>query len=113
MKDSLAQCEKVKRILGESKKADKQVFVAREVVMECVCTLGRFYKVSRSDIFSALKSFFGSSVTILEDKEFVMKTLECFLTTNISYVDCLVLVRSREMDGKLVTFDKKLLAKSK
>lgn len=112
LKDNMVQCEKVKRILSDAKDAHKQVFVAREVVMECVYTLSRFYKVSRSDIFSALKSFFDASVITLEDREYVTKTLECFLTTNISYVDCLVLIRSREMCGELITFDKKLLAKS-
>lgn len=113
MKDNLVQCEKVKNTLDEAKKSGKQVFVTREVVMECVYTLTRFYKVSRIDIFSALKSFFDASEIVLENRELIMKTLEYFLMTNISYVDCLVLEQSKRLGGELVTFDKKLLAKSK
>jgi len=113
LKDNLVQCEKVKNTLDEAKKSGKQVFVTREVVMECVYTLTRFYKVSRIDIFSALKSFFDTSEIVLENRELVMKTLEYFLMTNISYVDCLVLEQSKRLGGELVTFDKKLLAKSK
>lgn len=111
LRDNLAQCDVVEKTLKKAKELGDSFYISREVVMECVYTLTRFYKVSRADVFSSLKSFFDAREIILEDRELIMKTLECFLTTNISYVDCLVLVRSREMDGKLVTFDKKLLSK--
>jgi len=89
------------------------VYVTREVVMECVYTLTKFYKVSRGDVYMSLKSFLNTKIIVLEERVFVMKALDCFLSTNISYVDCLVLIKSKDLSGKLVTFDKKLLAKSK
>ncbi|KKT30613.1 MAG: hypothetical protein UW41_C0013G0003 [Candidatus Collierbacteria bacterium GW2011_GWC2_44_18] len=113
LKDNLVQSAEVEGVLKKAKNLGSDVYVTREVVMECVYTLTKFYKVSRSDVYMSLKSFLNTKIIVLEEREFVMKALDCFLSTNISYVDCLVLIKSEDLGGKLVTFDKKLLAKSK
>jgi len=113
LKDNLAQSVEVEGVLKKAKSLGSDVYVTREVVMECVYTLTKFYKVSRSDVYMSLKSFLNTRIIVLEERVFVMKALDCFLSTNISYVDCLVLIKSEDLGGKLVTFDKKLLAKSK
>ena len=113
LKDNLVQSAEVEGVLKKAKNLGSDVYVTREVVMECVYTLTKFYKVSRSDVYMSLKSFLNTKIIVLEEREFVMKALDCFLSTNISYVDCLVLIESEDLGGKLVTFDKKLLAKSK
>jgi len=113
LKDNLAQSAEVEGVLKKAKSLGSDVYVTREVVMECVYTLTKFYKVSRSDVYMSLKSFLNTRIIVLEERVFVMKALDCFLSTNISYVDCLVLIKSKDLSGKLVTFDKKLLAKSK
>jgi len=113
LKDNLEQGAEIEKILKKAKRLGSDVYVTREVVMECVYTLTKFYKVSKNDVYTSLKSFLSTKTIVLENRELVIKALDCFFASNISYVDCLILIKSKEMNGELVTFDKKLLNKAK
>ena len=62
LKDNLVQSAEVEGVLKKAKNLGSDVYVTREVVMECVYTLTKFYKVSRSDVYMSLKSFLNTKI---------------------------------------------------
>jgi predicted nucleic-acid-binding protein len=111
LKDDLTQAAIIEEIFKKKKNSESDFYVTREVVMECVCTLSKFYKVSRDDIYAALKSFLNTKMIVLEERGFIMEALDYFSTSGISYVDCLVIIKTKKLNAKLITFDKKLISK--
>lgn len=108
LRDNEGQYLVVQKELLRTKKDGGVVVVMGEVVMECVYVLEMVYKATRADIATKLKTLLVSEVVLQENNQVILATLERYISANLSYVDCLVLEKTRELRARLVTFDKKL-----
>ena len=72
-----------------------------------IYVLEKFYKFKREIIFDKLYKLIGLKNIFNYDKQFLLKALEIYGTSNLDFVDCLLCAFS-EIDD-IVTFDKKLL----
>ena len=102
IKDILDQALQAKRILE-----NENVFLANEVIAEIIYVLEKVYKKERNDIYYALYKLIIQRNIFNFDKQFVLKALEIYNSSNLDFVDCLLCAYS-EVD-EIKTFDKKLL----
>lgn len=103
----------VKKKLGEAKRVGGVVIALGEVVAECVYVMEKIYKIPRLDIGKSLIDFLKTSMVFCDEKDVLLSAFTEYQTMNLAYVDILLLKKFKKHGGKLVTFDKKLLAKSK
>jgi len=86
---------------------NKNIYISNEVLAEVIYVLEKFYKFKREIIFDKLYKLIGLKNIFNYDKQFLLKALEIYGTSNLDFVDCLLCAFS-EIDD-IVTFDKKLL----
>ena len=86
---------------------NKNIYISNEVLAEVIYVLEKFYKFKRGIIFDKLYKLIGLKNIFNYDKQFLLKALEIYGTSNLDFVDCLLCAFS-EIDD-IVTFDKKLL----
>jgi predicted nucleic-acid-binding protein len=85
----------------------ENIYISNEVSAEVIYVLEKFYKFKRGIIFDKLYKLIGLKNIFNYDKQFLLKALEIYGTSNLDFVDCLLCAFS-EIDD-IVTFDKKLL----
>jgi predicted nucleic-acid-binding protein len=85
----------------------ENIYISNEVLAEVIYVLEKFYKFKRGIIFDKLYKLIGLKNIFNYDKQFLLKALEIYGTSNLDFVDCLLCAFS-EIDD-IVTFDKKLL----
>ena len=102
MKDVLNQAVEAKEILE-----NENVLLTNEVIAEIIYVLEKVYKKERNNIYYALYKLIIQPNIFNFDKQFVLKALEIYNSSNLDFVDCLLCAYS-EVD-EIKTFDKKLL----
>ncbi|HAI22321.1 TPA: hypothetical protein DCP77_00875 [Candidatus Collierbacteria bacterium] len=108
LRDNEDQYLVVQKELLKIRKNSGTVVVIGEVVMECVYVLETVYRATRVDIAEKLKAFLISDIVLQENNQVILATLERYASVKLSYVDCLILEKTKELGAKLFTFDKKL-----
>jgi len=86
------------------------VFIPHEVFAEVVYVLTGVYSVERPDIVLALKRLLAYRTVRTSDRQVVVKAIERFESSNLDFVDCLLLGYAAK-GSKVVTFDKGLRRK--
>lgn len=84
-----------------------------EVVAECIHVMEKLYRMTRADIVLVLRPFLQTDVVALDDKGSVLDALSMYVSSRLSYVDCLIIQKSWKNSTEIFSFDKKLIAKSK
>jgi len=102
MKDVLNQALEAKEVLE-----NENVLLTNEVIAEIIYVLEKVYKKERNNIYYALYKLIIQPNIFNFDKQFVLKALEIYNSSNLDFVDCLLCAYS-EVD-EIKTFDKKLL----
>lgn len=110
LKDNESQYLVVERKLNEIKKSGAVVVVLGEVVAECVYVMEKIYKIPRLNIGGSLAEFLKTGAVFCAEKDVLVATLNDYSILSLSYVDVLLMQMIKKHGGKLVTFDKKLLA---
>ena len=113
LKDNETQYLDVIKKLDEIRKKSGFAVVLGEVVAECVYVMEKIYKIPRQDIGESLVKFLKSSSVYCVEKDVLVSTLNDYSVINLAYVDILLIQMVKKRGGKIFSFDKKLLAKSK
>jgi len=113
LRDNESQYSVIERKLNEIKKSGAVIVVLGEVVAECVYVMEKIYKIPRLNIGVSLAEFLKTRDVFCTEKDVLIGTLNDYSLLSLSYVDVLLMQTIKKRGGKLITFDKKLLAKSK
>lgn len=104
--DNKAQAKKVQKIFAE-----EMIYISKTVLLEVEWVLHYCYEFPPSKIYGAFEKLFGLPNILLEDMTIVITALK-WASNGLDFADSLHLASSQTAN-QFVTFDKKLLSKSK
>lgn len=98
-----------KKLFIRAQSGKIQLYFDEVIIAEVVWVLKSFYKIAKEDICQQLLDIITQEWVINPKKRLMIKSLEQFKITNLSYIDCWVLNVSKHKKLQLQTFDKALL----
>lgn len=105
--------QKAKKIFLSAEIGKTKIYLDEVIIAETVWLLTSFYKQKRGEIASQLLELISQPWIINPRKKIILECLSLFSTGNLAFIDCWVYCVSKEISGKLETFDKKLEKLSK
>ncbi len=112
-KDNLVFYKRAKLIFNRAGEGKILLYLDELVAAEIVWTLQSFYKQFKQDVVEVLLDLASQDWIINPRKQILLETLRLYRGVNLSYVDCWLVILSRESRIKLETFDSKLQKTSK
>lgn len=97
-----------KKLFISAQTGNVQLYFDEVIVAEVVWVLKSFYKIAKEDISKQLLDIIAQEWVINPRKRLMIRSLEQFQNTNLSYIDCWALNISRQRKLTLQTFDKAL-----
>lgn len=89
---------------------NKKVTIPDFILAETVYVLEKVYKVPRLEISSALMDLLGYTNIHANRKDVLIRSLDVYSSLNLDFADALLIAYCQTTkDGKLHTFDKKIL----
>jgi len=99
---------KAKEIFFSAQKGKVKIYLDEIVAAEAVWLLSSFYKVKKEEIASQLQELVSQEWIVSPRKKIVLDSLSLYSSGSLAYIDCWVYCVSKDISGKLTTFDKKL-----
>lgn len=113
LNDIPQQKKEVEKLLRQAKQNKITLCILPIVIFEIDFTLRKYYQFDKEKVIDKLESIVGTDYMQVEQKEVFFEVLKLYRVTNISFVDCFLLLQAESRGAELFTFDKKLIALSK
>ena len=98
--DNIEKCLKVSEILDKH-----DCIVPIEVIAETVYNLDKFYKHPRQLIANEIKDFISIKENLVIDANFIRYGCNIFASTNLDFVDCLLISYANVNSNLVFSFD--------
>lgn len=106
--DHPVQSLKAKNIFEKAHKNILNIYLDEIILAETIWVLSSYYKTSKALIVATLREQLYFDWVINPRKKLMLKALELYGKTNVSYIDCWLVVLSNGKKVPLETFDVKL-----
>ena len=110
--DNKFQYKKAVGLFKEAQKYKRKLLLKSVVIAEACFVLESFYKKERNEIAEKLEIFLSQRWLKVEERE-TMLNLWIWYRKNLHFVDSYLLSWAKVNNGKILSFDKKLLNKLK
>ena len=108
VRDDASQAEAARELL-EGLSPDRPGFICREVVLEIVWVLERFYRFARTQIADVVIDLIATDSLVIESAEDVAKSSFAYRQGGAGFADLMILLASERSNAlPLYTFDRKL-----
>lgn len=108
LKDDETLFKRACELLEKVKVGEEAVIIPESVLTECVYVLLKVYKVERKIIGEKLRILLLYKGVINADKKDLLDSMNLFIQTNLSIVDCLICAKSLNNKMPVFTFDDEL-----
>lgn len=108
LNDIPVQAKKTERAVEKAKKGKQKIIIPQIVIFEIYFGLEKYYKLSKNEIIEKIEPLISAIYFTIQDQQIFKDSLELFKNNNIDFVDCFLVLKSKEYDAELFTFDKKL-----
>lgn len=98
--DNIEKCQKVSDLLD-----NYACIVPTEVIAEAVYNLDKFYKHPRQLIASEIKDFVVIKENLVYDENVIRHGCNTFASTNLDFVDCLLVAYANANGNQVFSFD--------
>jgi predicted nucleic-acid-binding protein len=102
--DNMEKCKKVSDLIDTS-----DCIVPIEVIAEAIYNLEKFYKHSRQLIADEKKDFIAIKKNLVFEENIVRYGCNTFASTNLDFVDCLLVAYANVKGNPIFTFDEYLI----
>ncbi len=106
--DHLQLSQQAKTFFKSAELGRLKIYLDELVLGEVVWTLQSFYEYSRSEIYHSLNRLLASRFMVNPRKKILIKALNRYSISNLSFSDCWVFEVAKSNKIKLQTFDKDL-----
>jgi predicted nucleic-acid-binding protein len=108
LRDDEGLFQKAVETLEKARTGEERAIILESVLTECVYVLLKVYKVKRSLIAQKLGALLRYKGVVNSDKQDLIDSIKLFGETRLSFVDCLLCIKSKNNDMPIVTFDEEL-----
>lgn len=106
--DDAVQYEKAAEFFENVRVGNEKAIIIESVLVECVYILMKFYKVPKREVADTLTKLLQYKGITNVDRKTLVEALRLFAEQNLDIVDCIVLARVTQGEGRLFSFDKAL-----
>lgn len=107
-KDSKELSPKAKEIIESASKDSRKLYIDEVTVAEVIWVLSSIYESPKDKIAHQISRLVSQNWVINPRKKTLLKALQRFSTSNLSYIDCWLIEVCTKGGLKLATFDKAL-----
>lgn len=108
--DNEEQYENISPFFKELKSGRKKAIILSEVILETFYVLTKTYNVPPQEAGSVMKDLILYKGVVNKDKSILLESFDLFFKTlGLSLLDCILCLKAKRQNGKLLTFDKKLI----
>lgn len=108
LNDDPKQADQVESLLRQAREGEVELIIPEIIIFELHFALEKYYHFAKVDIFDKLKSLLLVDYLQVESQETLITALTTYQNTNLSFVDCFLIAKTKLKNGKLFTFDKDL-----
>lgn len=108
LNDIPAQYKVAKKLFSDAKLNRVEIVVPQVIIFEVLFGLDKYYHFPKLELIEKLESLIGMEYFKIQDREIFQKALDVYKGSNLSLVDCFLIVKAEYDDGEIFTFDKKL-----
>lgn len=108
LKDVGTQHVEIYELIKKAKNKKLRLVIPEIVVFETYFTLKSYYEYEKETLLNVLESLFSADYLKIENKQIFMETIKIFRNSNLEFVDCFLISKSKNLDLKLFTFDNNL-----
>ncbi len=108
LRDDAVQYEKAAEFFESVRVGNEKAIIIESVLVECVYILMKFYKVPKREVADNLTKLLQYKGIANVDRKTLIEALRLFAEQNVDIVDCIVLARVKQGEGRLFSFDKAL-----
>lgn len=108
LRDDDLQYAKAAEFFEKVRVGNEKAIIMESVLVECVYILMKFYKVPKHEVADNLIKLLQYKGIANVDRKTLVEALRLFAEQNVDIVDCIVLARVKQGEGRLFSFDKAL-----
>ena len=108
LRDDDLQYAKAAEFFEKVRVGNEKAIIMESVLVECVYILMKFYKVPKREVADTLTKLLQYKGIANVDRKTLVEALRLFAEQNVDIVDCIVLARVKQGEGRLFSFDKAL-----
>lgn len=107
-KDDLVKASEVEKMARKAAKGLVYIYLCESVILETAVVLKNYFKYPKGKIVELLQILLALNWLEIENFAIVSSAVRLYAVYSLDLVDCLVLARSKILDRKIFTFDRKL-----
>jgi len=104
---------KASAVLEKARTGEEKIVIPESVLAECIYVLLKIYKIDRLTIAEKLRVLLYYKGIVNLDKEDLSDAIDLFGQTKLSFVDCLLIAKSKNNSMPIFTFDEELIRNSR
>lgn len=108
LKDVSTQHIEVYELIKKAKFKKIKIVVPEIVVFETFFTLKSYYEYEKESLLTVLESLLSADYLKVESNQNFMEAVKVYKTSNLEFVDCFLISKSKSLNLKLFTFDKNI-----
>lgn len=108
LRDDAVQYEKAAEFFESVRVGNEKAIIIESVLVECVYILMKYYNVPKREVADSLTKLLQYKGIANVDRKTLVEALRIFAEQNVDIVDCIVLARVKQGEGRLFSFDKAL-----
>ncbi len=109
--DDKKQVDQVKLIFQKAENKQIKIYLIAEVIAEIIYILSKYYGVPKNECVLATSEILKNNYINIfnQDKQILLNAVEIYSSSQIDFIDSLLIANVSEEDANLLTFDKKML----
>lgn len=113
LRDDESLFQRASDVLEKARTGEERIIILESVLTECIYVLLKIYKIDRLTIAEKLRGLLYYKGIVNLDKEDLTDAIDLFGQTKLSFVDCLLVAKSKNNAIPVFTFDEELIRNSK
>ena len=109
LRDDEILFQKASAVLEKARTGEEKIIILESVLTECIYVLLKIYKIDRLTIAEKLRDLLYYKGIVNLDKQDLIEAIDRFGQTKLSFVDCLLIAKSKNNTMPIFTFDEELI----
>lgn len=108
LKDVATQHIEIYELIKKAKNNKLRLIIPEIVIFETYFTLKSYYEYKKETLLNVMESLFSAEYLKVESKQIFMEGIKIFRSSNLEFVDCFLISKSKDLHLDLFTFDNNL-----
>lgn len=109
LNDIPEQKKAVDKLIQGAKAGEESLIVSQIVVFELAFILEKYYQFAKDLVVDRVKNLVLTKYLKVESRETFILALSLYSATSVSFVDCFLIAKAKQLKSEIFSFDKELI----